>query len=373
MILISNGPSHPEYVTFKLLESADVMDLINYIIFSGCLSAVVFALTLLVSKNNQFANRFLAAIILAFGLNLAMIWILSKSFFDEIPMLHLLPFGIGFGLGPIIFLYVKSLTSINKLNYRHLLWLSGDYIHSGYHLIFGRDFPDNIWHELADKVGSLSIFVIIYDLWISKQSILKYQRELKNKLSNIEQQTLDWLNQLFMIFLILIPVATILWILVLVTGLNVNNHLMVPIIFLIVIYWLGIGGMRQPNIVLKEMSSRVSTNVSKDFQTHLKLIMDCMETDKLYKVNNLSVRMLEDRLNLSSRQISDALNKGLGKNFYSFINEYRVAEFKSLAAETTNLTLVGLAYECGFNSKTTFQRVFKEMTGMRPSEYIDSL
>lgn len=98
-----------------------------------------------------------------------------------------------------------------------------------------------------------------------------------------------------------------------------------------------------------------------------------MESDKLYKLNDLNVRMLEDRLNLTAKQISEALNKGLGKNFYSFINGYRVNEFKSRVPETNHLTLAGLAYECGFNSKTTFQRVFKEITGMRPSEYIDSL
>ncbi len=349
------------------------MNLVSYVIFSGCVCSLVFAFTLIFSRNNQLANRFLAGIILAFGLNLAMVWILSQSFFDQVPLLHLLPYGIGFGLGPIIYLYIKSLTSNEKLNYWHLLWLAADYIHSAYHWIYGRSFPDHIWHDIADKIGSVSIFLIIYYLWISRKLILKYQTQLKQKLSNIEQQTLNWLNQFFLIFLIIIPLSIIIWILVLATDINVNNQVAAPVVHLIIIFWLGIGGIKQPQIVLKEISLSPSNETSKEYHQHLELLVNCMESDKLYKLNDLNVRMLEDRLNLTAKQISEALNKGLGKNFYSFINDYRVNEFKSRVSETNHLTLAGLAYECGFNSKTTFQRVFKEITGMRPSEYIDSL
>ncbi|MCR9249368.1 MAG: helix-turn-helix domain-containing protein [bacterium] len=349
------------------------MNLVSYVIFSGCVCSLVFSFTLIFSRNNQLANRFLAGIILAFGINLAMVWILSQSFFDQVPLLHLLPYGIGFGLGPIIYLYIKSLTSNEKLNYWHLLWLTADYIHSAYHWIYGRSFPDHIWHDIADKIGSVSIFLIIYYLWVSRKLILNYQTQLKQKLSNIEQQTLNWLNQFFLIFLIVIPLSIIIWILVLATDINVNNQVAAPVVHLIIIFWLGIGGIKQPQIVLKEINLNPSNETSKEYQQHLNLLIDCMESDRLYKLNDLNVRMLEDRLDLTAKQISEALNKGLGKNFYSFINDYRVKEFKSRVSETNHLTLAGLAYECGFNSKTTFQRVFKEITGMRPSEYIDSL
>ncbi|MEO9484354.1 MAG: helix-turn-helix domain-containing protein [Ekhidna sp.] len=348
------------------------MNIIPYLIFTGCLCSAIFSLVLLSSKSNQFANRFLASIILAIGINLITAWILSRSYFNEYPILHLLPYGIGYGLGPLIYLYIRSLTSNAKLNYWHLLWFAGDYTHSIYHWYYGRSFPNHLLHEVVDKFGALSIIVIIYYLLISRKTILTYQSELREKLSNIEQQTLNWLNQFFTIFLILIPIALVFWILVLTSDHNVNNQLMTPVIYVIIIFWLGIGGIRQPEIAIRGLSPSDPGEDGSQFQSHLDILIRSMEHDKLYLLTDLNVRYLEDQLNLTAKQISEALNKGLGKNFYSFINEYRVNEFKSRVSENLHLTFAGLAKECGFNSKTTFQRVFKEITGMRPSEYLSS-
>ena len=348
------------------------MNVISYLIFSGCLCAGVFSVTLIFSRNNQFANRFLAAIIFAIGINLVISWIIAQSLFDRFPLLHLLPYGIGFGLGPLIYLYIKSLTTNSKMDYKHLMWIAGDYVHSIYHLIYGRSLQSSLFHEIADKLGALSILVITYYLWISRKVILTYQIELKQKLSNTEQQTLSWLNQFFTIFLILIPITVVFWILLFLTDLNINNQLTGPVIYLIVIFWLGIGGIRQPEIITRGIKSAGTEGPDKEFQDHLDLLIKSMERDKLYLLNDLNVRFLEEKLNLTAKQISEALNQGLGKNFYSFINEYRVREFKSRVAENHHLTFAGLAKDCGFNSKTTFQRVFKEITGMRPSEYLDS-
>ncbi|MCE7994961.1 MAG: AraC family transcriptional regulator [Roseivirga sp.] len=348
------------------------MDLLPFLIFSGCLCAGVFSVTLLVSKTNQFANRFLAAIIVALGINLVMSWALSQSYFNQFPWLHLLPYGIGFGLGPLIYFYIMSLASNQQLNYWHLLWILADYVHSIYHWIYGRVFPDHLLHEIVDKLGSLSLIVIACYLWISRKVILQYQAELRQKLSNIEQQTLNWLNQFSMILLGTMLMALVHWVLVFTTDLNVNSQLVAPSVFVIVIYWLGIGGLRQPEIVARGFTKAKQTKQGQQSEIHLDLLVQSMEKEKLYLLNDLNVRYLEDKLNLTAKQISEALNQGLGKNFYSFINEYRVEEFKSRVATKHHLTMVGIALECGFSSKTTFQRVFKEMTGMRPSEYLKS-
>lgn len=348
------------------------MDIFSYLIFNGCICAIVFCMTLFFSTNNRFANKFLGAIILAIGINLFMMWILSHSFFDRFPWLHVLPFGIGFGLGPLIYMYIKSLTSNDKLNYLPLIWIIADYPHSFYHWVYGRN--SSHWlHEVVDKLGVLAIIVIAYYLWISRKAIISYQKELKQKLSNIEEQTLNWLNQFFVLFLIIIPLSLILWILVFTTDINVNNQLVAPIVFSLAIFWLGIGGIRQPEIIIRGMRPMHQISGDKEFKTHLDQLIESMEKDKLYLLNDLNVRYLEDKLQLTAKQISEALNQGLGKNFYSFINEYRVEEFKAQVDNNRHLTLAGLAKNCGFNSKTTFQRVFKEITGMRPSEYFDSI
>ena len=80
-------------------------------------------------------------------------------------------------------------------------------------------------------------------------------------------------------------------------------------------------------------------------------------------------------LSVSRQNISQTINEVLGKNFYQLVNEYRVEEFKSLLqnAKWKKDTLLTLAMEAGFNSKSSFNRIFKEITGQTPSQYQKSL
>jgi len=75
--------------------------------------------------------------------------------------------------------------------------------------------------------------------------------------------------------------------------------------------------------------------------------------------------------NISQKIISSVLNQHLHKSFNEYINTYRVEAFKTrlLQGNTSNLTITGIAFECGFNSQATFQRVFKSITKQSPSEF----
>jgi AraC-like DNA-binding protein len=87
---------------------------------------------------------------------------------------------------------------------------------------------------------------------------------------------------------------------------------------------------------------------------------------------SLSLRSLAEQIGLHPNQLSWLLNESLGKNFSEFINHYRVETFKVLAGDPANshLTLSGLAYESGFNSKTVFNTFFKRETGLTPGQYL---
>ncbi|WP_432326806.1 helix-turn-helix domain-containing protein [Mucilaginibacter sp. P25] len=80
-------------------------------------------------------------------------------------------------------------------------------------------------------------------------------------------------------------------------------------------------------------------------------------------------------MNIHPHDLSRIINVGMGKNFNDFINEFRVRETarKMRDPAHAHLTLLGIAYESGFNSQRTFNRVFKEMTGKTPAEYKNSL
>lgn len=79
------------------------------------------------------------------------------------------------------------------------------------------------------------------------------------------------------------------------------------------------------------------------------------------------------QLDIHPNYISQVINSVEQKNFYDFINEHRVEEFKQLVSlsENQHFTLLALAFECGFNSKTSFNRNFKKATGMTPSTYLE--
>lgn len=85
----------------------------------------------------------------------------------------------------------------------------------------------------------------------------------------------------------------------------------------------------------------------------------------------LSLSTLAKDLKIPRGQLSQLINDGIGENFYDFINKYRIDEVKKLMAdpEMAHYNLLGLAFEAGFKSKSTFNLIFKRFTGLTPTEY----
>jgi len=100
-------------------------------------------------------------------------------------------------------------------------------------------------------------------------------------------------------------------------------------------------------------------------------IIMLMEKQKLYAETELTLKQLSDKLQLPSYQVSQAINEGMRKNFYDLINGYRVEEAKRLLQDpkNENYTILSVGFEAGFNSKTTFNTVFKKFTGFTPTEF----
>lgn len=97
-----------------------------------------------------------------------------------------------------------------------------------------------------------------------------------------------------------------------------------------------------------------------------------LREEKPYLDPGLSLRALAERTGMHPNQLSWLLNESIGKNFNEFVNQYRVEAFKQFAKDPHNahLTLSGLAYESGFNSKTVFNTFFKRQTGLTPKQYL---
>jgi len=100
-------------------------------------------------------------------------------------------------------------------------------------------------------------------------------------------------------------------------------------------------------------------------------VLALMETEKLYSQPDLTLQALAERLGISPHNLSEVLNTVFGQSFYDFVNGYRVREVQALLADPNraHLTILALAMEAGFSSKSTFNAAFKKHTGLTPSAY----
>ncbi|WP_027384033.1 helix-turn-helix domain-containing protein [Epilithonimonas caeni] len=97
-----------------------------------------------------------------------------------------------------------------------------------------------------------------------------------------------------------------------------------------------------------------------------------LEVDKIFLNDELNLTDLSDSIGISNKKLSELLNQHLNTNFYNLINDYRIAEVikKFEEGDTSKFTIMSIANDCGFQSKASFYRIFKQRTGVSPSEFI---
>lgn len=131
----------------------------------------------------------------------------------------------------------------------------------------------------------------------------------------------------------------------------------------------------QPTTNSLQIGSRDDTPLEKTpvNQSEVERIQKIMLEQKLFLKQELTLKEFSEHACLTPRETSKLINQGLGISFIDFVNQYRIARFKELADDNQleHLSLLGLAFESGFNSKSTFNRVFKKMEGKSPSSYLN--
>jgi len=138
---------------------------------------------------------------------------------------------------------------------------------------------------------------------------------------------------------------------------------------------ININQIKTEGVEQKEESytkSGLEEEVGKELSNRL---VRLMEDQKPFTNSELSLRNLADMLEISPHNLTEVINKYSNKNFYDFVNAYRVEEVKARIRnqENNNYTLLAIGLESGFNSKSSFNSVFKKHTGQTPSQYKKSL
>jgi len=313
-----------------------------------------------------------------------------------IPMVIVMPFG------PLIFFYVKSfvdpdfkMTKKDRLHFYPIIIdlvpqiMAIIYIIA---LIFG--LIKNNYKPFGVSLGTVIDDYNVYaDIprWISVSVYLilsaRFLNDLKakNKITiNGQELNFKWLQQFVRVFL----VFQIIWLIYLVpyvipryTDVMLNTFDWYPIYIplAILIYWLGIKGFMMSNNYsippIKKITGINSTLPATAIEDAVLSLKKAMEEDKLYLDPLLNLAILSKQTNIVQKTISAVLNQHLHKSFNEFVNEYRVEAFKEKLQdpEMDHLTIAGLAFDCGFNSQATFQRTFKQFTGLSPSEFRNGL
>lgn len=115
-------------------------------------------------------------------------------------------------------------------------------------------------------------------------------------------------------------------------------------------------------------NSGLAKEIAAKYQNQL---IQYFESEKPYILRELNAQMVAKTLGIKQHHLTEVMNEYIGKNFYTFVNEYRVAEVQQLLQnkQFSHYSLLAIAYEAGFNSKSSFNTIFKKITGLTPTEY----
>ncbi len=363
---------------------------IDPVLYIGISQSFFAGMLISIKKPFTVANRLMAAWMFLICTELIIALLNSKLI--EMYAFHF----VAFTYGPLLYLYVRFMTDPGrKFNWFSLLHFIPFVVFLTVSVIF-RELP--LMKDLRnffkpDRFISLRIvYSTCFFLSVTAYSILAFvlirnhQRKLKDLISYTSWViTLNWLKILSISFYVSFLVLFILG------GLNMigdfipfDPYFVVFGFITVISFAFSFYAIQQPVIygqevrvideekIGKEVEKYVKSGLKdKQAEEYLKKLISVMETDKPYLNRNLSIQDLSELTGISRHYITQVLNEKHGKNFFTFINEYRVKDviLRFNNPKNNNFTILAIAFDAGFNSKTTFNSIFKSLTGMTPSEY----
>lgn len=288
--------------------------------------------------------------------------------------------------GPMLYFYVNSLTNpknkLTRIYLIHFLPILLIYALSIRFFILPYDEKLKILElkgsgfEIESFIKTVLIMCSgVFYLFLCIQLLNKHKKNIENRFSEIEKINLIWLRSL-------IYGLGIIWIAVF----TQNDFLIFSLVTLFVIL-LGYFGIKQMGIFSPKVTNPyidISSDCKKEIPNDNKIIkpellevhtllIDFVTKEKPYLNPELTLPELAKLIGVHTNILSSVINTIESKSFYDFINQKRIEEFKQkvILPENQKYTLLTLAYDCGFNSKTAFYRNFKNLTGQSPSQYLN--
>ena len=376
------------------------IDLLGIILIIGAFQGFFLSFLILHKGRKLFANRFLFILMMTYGLVLLSLWMFDQGLIYVFPKTLLTLEGIQFLIFPAYFLYAKYLEDFsNKFLWKDLFHFTPFILYKIYQIPFYFMNQEDVFAAQSSiMVENYPLQYVIFNWLIIIKGFIylplvlkttnKYEKHIKEVYSSISKIKLDWLKNATYLALV-ITIGFLIENILLLSGLYISESFgFSSLLAAVYIYLIGYIGISRSGIFTELIEAKLSQSENIDrastqeryeksglseekanlYHDHLiKLMLDKFP----YRNSKLTLGELADQLLISSHNLSEVINTKENKNFFDFVNTYRINEVKQelINPENENLTILAIAMESGFNSKTSFNTLFKKYVGMTPTEY----
>jgi len=380
-----------------MLEDYDLsrsLNIISLIVIIGSFEGIFIGVFLLLKKSVKFkANLWLGILVLTVTTYILPGAIYRIGLLPDLPHVTNLHMITVLLMGPTAYLYVRSCTQ-KDFEMRPILWLHflPLLLAIGYHLPF-------LLSSGEKKVAAFFKFSVEGDLGIPKivslakvlhpaiyaviciRLVLEYRKHLSNNASYVDVAFHRWLL-LFSVVLLLPLFSVSAFVL---TSFKVFSATTFFSIFFLFIIAVHLAAMVKPELFhafphqmllpesAEEQKQKYESSKLQDTQKdkYIEKLQAYTTEHKPYLAPELTLGQLSEQVNIPAHYVSQVVNEKLDCNFLDFINGYRVEEAKAklVNPKFSHYTIMGVAHDAGFNSKSTFYTAFKKHTGMTPSQY----
>lgn len=362
----------------------------SIVCFVAILQGLIFAGMLLLrySRGKQKADFWLAALLLVLCSALITPLIGFANVYDLNQWLTYFPFSIAYSYGVCVWFYTLNLTDSNR-RFRFTDWLLfvPTIVYVSFRLyLFAHDLEWKGWFG-KNYGGMMSAIVFVTEfvwnftlLYLSIRHYKKYRTWLNDNFSDTERVKFDWLRNFLYFFAAVLAIGAFFdFADSFVFKLSYIQFFYFELILALSTYYLAVAGyLRSKTIELNfagdEVEERKTALEERDLELLKSRVTQQMSGAKLYLEPGLTLNDLARKLGVNTTVLSFTINNGFGKNFNDFVNEFRIEDVKQmlLSGKAENENLLAIAFDCGFNSKATFNRAFKKFTGLSPKEFLES-
>lgn len=353
-------------------------------------AALLLGFQLFFHRANKTANRWLGIFLATLGVAMLEIFLVSQNFHVSHSKWFEIMSLSRFLTAPALYLSIRSYTSLNKgFRPSHLLHFIPFAVFTVFRLPFfitGKNF------EFTDGTAVIVFFILRMALpvqsliyWgLSLRKLTAHAAHINEFSSSVEKTDLSWLKN----FLWTLGILLFTWFNLIFFGISAIEEF-TAVIYLFCIFFLSYFAFRQKEVydygpkelaelsgIIEEASTPLKTRQKRLSDTRMQELDSKLQIaiadEKMFLENELTLPVLASTIGCTANELSYLINELYQENFYSFINRHRVEEAKSLllSEQFTTLNVIGIAYQSGFNSKTTFNTMFKKQTGLSPTAFV---